>query len=157
MNMQTYMDKMAIKDVLSQYAISLDTGDPDGFSAIFTEDAIWEWAAIDLKLEGRKTLGRLAEVIAEHVPGALHLVSHPVIDPRGDEAKSICLFTVFLSRPEKVYTLMIGNYRDELVKTDGRWRIARRQVYVENPEILSQGKIGEYYKPLLANLPLGDP
>ena len=153
MDIQTCIDKMAIKDVLSRYAICLDTGDTNGFSAIFTEDAIWEWAAVDLKFEGRKTLGRLAEVIAVYVPGALHMVSHPVIEPMGDEASAICLFTVFLSRPEKIYTLMIGNYRDELVKIDGRWLIARRQVYVENPEILSQGRIGEYYQPLMANLP----
>lgn len=154
MDIQTYMDKMAIKDVLSQYAICVDTGDPDGFAAVFTRDAVWEWAAVGLKLTGRNALHRLAEVITEHVPGALHMVSHPVIESTGEAAKSICLFTVFLSRPEKVYTLMIGNYRDELVKIDDRWLIARRQVYVENPEILTQGKIGEYYRPLLDNLPL---
>ena len=153
MDMQTIIDKLAIKDTLSKYAICLDTGDPKGFEAIFTEDAIWEWADVGLKLIGKKTLGRLAEVIRENVPGALHMVSHPVIEPMGDNATSICLYTVFLSRPEKVYTLMIGNYRDELVKIKGEWLISHRQVHVENPEILSQGKIGEYYQPLTENLP----
>lgn len=150
---QIISDKMAIKEVLSQYAITVDTGDADGFASLFTEDAVWIWEAVDLTFRGRQTLKDLATAIDTHVPGALHMISHPVIELAEDKAATICLFTVFLSRPEKVYTLMAGNYRSELVKENGRWLIARHMVHVANPEILSQGKIGEYYQPLLDNLP----
>ena len=148
--------KAAITELLARYALTVDSGDAAGFAALFTENAVWEWPAVNLAYRGRKSIEALAAAIEANIPGAYHMQTHPVIDVSGDSARSVCQFVAYLSRPEQIYTLMTGRYKDELVLQNGRWLIDKRQVEVANPEIISQGKIGEYYKPLMANLPPGE-
>ncbi|MCC7412485.1 MAG: nuclear transport factor 2 family protein [Gammaproteobacteria bacterium] len=145
-------DRLDIRELLARYCICVDTGDADGFAAIFTEDALWSWAAVGLEYRGRPALRRLAQAIAECLTGAQHLACNPVIRLDDNDATSICQLTVFLSRPECIYTVLQGFYEDDLVRRGGRWLIARRVVRVENPEIITRGPIGEYYGPLIARL-----
>ena len=35
-------DKLAIQEVIAQYSYTYDAQDPEGFAALFTEDAVWE-------------------------------------------------------------------------------------------------------------------
>jgi len=145
---QEFMDKLEIREVLARYSICVDTGDADGFAAVFTEDAVWEWDAVGLRFQGRDTIRQIAVSVSEHAKGAQHAISNPVIRVHGDKASSVCQLTCFLSRPEKIYSLMLGIYEDELSKVDGHWQISRRSVRVENPELLGKGKIAEYFAPL---------
>jgi len=150
--LQEYIDKAEIKESLARYSICVDTGDTHGFAALFTEDGLWEWEAAGLQFCGHSQLRRVAEVVHSHAKGSQHAVSNPVVEIDGDNARSICQLTCFLSKPEKIYSLMIGYYEDEWVNVDGKWRISRRVVRVENPEILTQGKIAEYFQPLAEEL-----
>lgn len=145
---QTYIDKVAIQEVLATYSICVDTGDADGFAAIFTEDGLWEWEAVQLSFCGRVALKKLAETVYTHAKGSQHAISNPVITVESDRAKSICQLTSFLSKPEQIYTLMLGYYEDELIKVNDRWQISHRSVRIENPEVLAQGKVAEYFAPL---------
>lgn len=149
---QEIADKLEIQELLARYSICVDTGDADGFAAIFTEDGIWEWRAVGLSFCGRRAIGEIARAVSTHVKGAQHAISNPLIRIEGNKAKSICQLTCFLSRPEQIYSLMLGYYEDELVKVDDTWLISRRSVRVENPELLGQGKIGEYFAPLVEAL-----
>ncbi len=47
---QKYRDKSSIKELLSRYAICVDTGDADGIGELFTPDCCWDWAAAGLDL-----------------------------------------------------------------------------------------------------------
>lgn len=146
--LQYLSDKIAIQDVIARYSIASDTGDAEGFAAVFTEDGVMKWEAAGKRFCGHDALKGLAEAVWKHCAGVQHAVSNPVIEIKGETASAVCQLTCFLSRPEKIYTLMVGYYRDQLVKINGKWLIACREVEVENPEILAQGKIGEYYQPL---------
>ena len=146
--MQEIADKVAIQEVLARYSICVDTGDADGFAGLFTEDGVWEWKAVGLRLCGRQAIGDIARAVSTHAKGAQHAISNPVIAVEGNKAKSICQLTCFLSRPEQIYSLMLGYYEDEWLKVDDSWLISRRAVRVENPELLSHGKIAEYFAPL---------
>ena len=145
---QEYIDKLEIQETIARYSICADTGDADGFASVFTEDGLWEWKAAGLHFCGRSQLRRVGEAVFTHAKGAQHAISNPVIRVNGNHAKSICQLTVSLSKPEQIYSLMLGYYEDELVKADDNWLISRRMVRVENLEILAQGKIAEYFAPV---------
>lgn len=150
--LQKCLDRLEIQEVLARYAICADMGDAEGFAGLFTEDAAWVWEGVNLSLRGRAELRELGEAVYTHTRGAQHAVINPVIDVNGDQARSICQVSVFLSKPEQIYTVLLGYYEDSLVRIGGKWLIARRSVRAEHPEILGQGKIGEYFAPLLASL-----
>ena len=158
---QEYIDKQAIQEVLARYSICVDTGDTAGFAALFTEDALWEWEGADLLFCGRKSLKQIAEAVATHAIGGQHAISNTVItNIDGNQAQSICQLSCFLSKPEQIYSVMLGFYEDELTKVDEKWLISHRRVRIANPEILEQGKLGEYFAPLgvaLAQIKMASP
>lgn len=145
-------DRLDIQEALSRYAIHVDTGDAQRFSQLFTEDCVWAWEAIGLRIRGRAQVRYLGEMVYRHTRGAQHAVSNVVIEVRGDSASAISQVAVLLSKTEGIYPVMVGYYEDSLVRVEGRWLIAERRVRAENPEILSQGRIGEYFAPLIAAL-----
>lgn len=149
------LDKTAILEVLSNYAIAVDSGDAAGFADLFAPNAVWEWPQIGLTYEGRPAMREMATAIAEHLPGGQHMISNHVIDIEGDCATAVCQLICFISRPRKIYTVLQGHYRDQLIKLDGRWLISHRTVEVRNPEILSRGEIGELYRDLISALSAG--
>ena len=146
------LDKEAIKDVLARYAITVDSGDAEGFAELFTPDAVWEWPQVDLRYQGRGALHDLAAAIADNLPGGQHVMSNHVISVNGDSATVVCELTCFISRPQKIYTVLQGFYRDRLVKINGNWLICRRTVDVRNPELITHGEIGDLYSDLIAAL-----
>lgn len=77
------------------------------------------------------------------------MVSNAIITIQNDHAHCVSQVTTFLSRPESIYTVLQGFYEDTLRKLGDAWLISHRRVRVANPEIISQGKIGEYYRPLV--------
>lgn len=149
---QELVDREAIKEVLARYAITVDSGDAKGFAALFAPDAVWEWPQVDLRYEGQAALHDLAAAIADNLPGGQHVMSNHVISVDGDSATAVCELTCFISRPQKIYTVLQGFYRDRLVKIDERWLIRRRTVDVRNPELITHGEIGDLYSDLIAAL-----
>lgn len=147
-NIQEQMDRVQIQEVIARYSVCVDTGDSAGFSQVFTEDGLFEWRGFDLKIQGRKKLKQLATAVHKYCPGTQHTVTSPVITIKECTAHCTSQLVCFLSRPEQIYTLMIGYYEDELIRIDDHWFIAHRLARIENPEILMEGKIAEYFKPL---------
>ncbi len=146
------IDRTAIMEVLARYAITVDSGDADGFARLFTQDTVWEWPQTGLTYAGRDAVRGMAAAIARHLPGGQHVMSNHVIEVDGSHASAVCELTCFISRPQKIHTVLQGFYRDKLSKIDGRWYIAHRMVEVVNPEIISQGEIGELYSDLIRAL-----
>ncbi len=149
---QACVDKIEIREVLSRYSICADTGDAPGFAAVFTQDGVLEWEAVGLRFRGRPALRRVAEAVYKYAKGGQHAVGNSIIRVDGDRAHSICQLACFLSRPEQIYTLMLGFYEDDLVRDRDEWLISRRVVRIENPEVLAQGRIAEYFAPLAGAL-----
>ncbi|MGB7631567.1 MAG: nuclear transport factor 2 family protein [Candidatus Deferrimicrobium sp.] len=141
------MDKMAVKEAFARYAITMDTGAADGFADVFTEDAFWRWEteAFKVVFRGRKELRDMAALVARSCPGSQHMTGNHVVDIQGGKAHAICELMVSISRPEAIYPVMQGFYDADLVKIGEKWFISELRVQVQNPEILLQGKIGEYW------------
>jgi hypothetical protein len=142
-----FMDKMAVKEAFARYAVTMDTGDAEGFANVFTEDALWRWetGAFKVVFRGRGELRDLAALVARSCPGAQHMMGNHVVDVQGGKAHVVCELLVSLSRPEAIYPVMQGFYDADLRKTGEKWLISELRVRVENPEILLRGKIGEYW------------
>ena len=129
------VDKMAIKELFGRYAHAIDTGDSEGWAAVFTEDGQYE-------LFGNTTKGRPAIAAAitgrrEGRPHSQHRMANHVISIDGDTAHSVCEFCVIAERQGRIDTITAGFYEDDLKRVNGQWLIARRQIQIKtDPAIL---------------------
>ncbi len=124
-------DRLDILELPGRYAEALDTLHPDQLSDVFTDDAVWE-------VEGRFKLTGLAEIMEfmgrpDVHPGA-HIMANPFIsgvDGSGADAvvhlKTRGIYPVGPSDSKAPTGVFYGRYEDEVVRTDGGWRIRLRQ------------------------------
>ena len=141
------LDKMEVKEAFARYAVTMDTGAADKFAEVFTEDASWRWEteAFNVVFRGREELRDMAALVARSCPGAQHMTGNHIVDIQGGKAHAVCELMVSISRPEAIYPVMQGFYDADLVKVGGKWLFSEIRVRVQNPEILLQGRIGEYW------------
>lgn len=130
MTLQEISDRLEIQDLLARYCFAIDERDWDALDAIFTPEA-----EIDYSETGGAS-GSFAQIKA-WLPGALarfpafqHMVATTRLDITGDTATSrTILFNpmVIADAAGQPQTFFLGLwYRDELVRTAGGWRIAKR-------------------------------
>ena len=139
-NLGTYEDRVAVEDVMARYVWAVDSLDPDGYVAVFTEDAIidsngsiskghGEMRAIVTSLMQRRDDNR-----AKGVPTAnlYHVISSVRITfPTPGEAVHQSYWqTVRRDTDNKMTAAAMGRSEDRLVKRDGRWLIQWRTLTV---------------------------
>ncbi len=136
------VDKMAITELFGRYAHAIDTGDAEGWAAVFTQNGQYE-------LFGNTTKGRpaIAAAIAgrpqEGRPHSQHRMANHVISIDDDRAHSVCEFCVIAERQGRIDTITAGFYEDDLERVDGQWLIARRQIQIKtDPAILEPPEAG---------------
>ena len=128
-------DKIAIIELLGDYAYRLDSGDIDGYVDNFLPDGTFE--DFSGKREGRDAIrasvGGMME--AGRVGGnsrVRHVLGIPHIQGEGDRARTRTYVLMPRQNDEKQVSFPnVGVYEDELVKKDGRWRIAHRTVRID--------------------------
>jgi hypothetical protein len=146
---QAIEDRLAIEDLVAgKYAMALDTGDPDAYAGVFTEDAYLSVAGRPFK--GRKEIRQMMEEIKKahekydtrpapasgHLWGPVrHVVTNPVINITGNTATSDTYSTELGSngRDEKNHgnpqgIMNVCRYEDNLVKQNGQWLISKRLI-----------------------------
>ena|SRR5579863_1714748 len=105
-----------ILQLLYRYNHAIDSGDAEGWAAMFTADGAFEVA-------GQAMSGREALVgFASSVHGLRHVVANPVIEVAGDTATVRAYLVVF----QGTTTSVVGSYEDELVRGSEGWRFAKR-------------------------------
>lgn len=136
--LRTWLDKLAIREVLERYMRCNDDLAADRIAELFDEDARFQ-------VMGRVVAGREAiramfagdganrppwtapgELFKQ--PGSVHVSSNPVIDVDGDTATAESDFLVVRRDAEgRAKPVLVGRYRDRLRRLDdGRWVIATR-------------------------------
>jgi uncharacterized protein (TIGR02246 family) len=112
-------DHVAIADLFARYCLALDHDDIDGWVALFTPDAVFE-------VYGRSFTGHegLREMMAA-APGGLHLGGPPVIEMLGPDRARTMQNLLFVDRSDGSSRSAV--YTDELQRSGGEWRIARRR------------------------------
>lgn len=144
---QYMRDRMMIEDVLKQYAMGMDTADPDLYAGAFTEDAT-------LIVGGMTEHGRaeIAAMVAGwrktfHMPPKdqgvsymplRHTLTNINIEIDGDTATAHSYWQTIRKNPDGAPPTIgaMGRYEDHLVKKDGHWLIARREIISDmQPEL----------------------
>jgi ketosteroid isomerase-like protein len=136
-------DRIAISDLLAEYAWALDTGDVDALVACFTPDAlvIEEVFEDPDQWEGRENIRRFAEHYfgVPNFPGRQHHVSQLLVkgDSKRCSARSFAFVTECHAEPP--YTLRFaGYYEDKLVKVRNRWLFRERVIRLWDGEVLAR-------------------
>jgi uncharacterized protein (TIGR02246 family) len=121
-------DQLAILAVVTRADEAASRRDADGYVELFTEDAVLD--GTQGRHTGRQALrSAVGPVWAAEGPATLHLTLNPVIEPgpSGDQAtvRSVLLI-IDPAAPPALRTA--AAITQELRRTEGSWRIARRTV-----------------------------
>jgi uncharacterized protein (TIGR02246 family) len=121
-------DQLAILAVVTRADEAASRRDADGYVELFTEDAVLD--GTQGRHMGRQALrSAVGPVWAAEGPATLHLTLNPVIEPgpSGDQAtvRSVLLI-IDPAAPPALRTA--AAITQELRRTEGSWRIARRTV-----------------------------
>jgi ketosteroid isomerase-like protein len=121
-----------ISNLEGEYARTWDTGDAEGWAALFTEDGVFEMAGIGgsaaTRIVGRRELADFCTRIGESFEG-LHLLHVPSLTIEGDSATGWVHFEFrSLKRTGGATELGIvaGVYQITYAKTEDGWRIRNR-------------------------------
>jgi len=125
--------RLAVYDLEGSYARAWDTADAAGWAALFTEDGLFETAAVGDEpgraFRGRAELEGICRQYTGSVTG-LHLLGLPQVTVDGDRATSRLHFgfrSVRRSSPDATGLAEVSGYYDTTyARGPSGWRIARR-------------------------------
>jgi len=136
----TYEDRIAVEDVMARYVWAVDSLDPDGYVAVFTEDAV---------IDSNGSISRGHEQIRKIVTSLIqrrddnkakglpasnlyHVISNVRISfPKPGEAVHQSYWqTVRRDENGRMTAAAMGRSEDRLVKRNGRWLIQSRTLSV---------------------------
>lgn len=130
---QTLVDRAEITDLLTRYYYNFGGGSSESFTAFYTPDA-----ELDLGPKSYKGAAGIAEAYksaGQASPAAKRfsfnvLMTNPLIVVHGDRATARLIFTEVVMDTEGAPPRLLtqGHEFDNLVKTNGRWLIQRRQI-----------------------------
>ena len=123
----TTRDELAILRTLADYCIRCDDGDFAGLIDLFAADGVLAYS--ESQARGSDALLAFYEA-SQGLPEqrGKHLTTNAVIDVDGDRATARSDFA-FFRFVDGIFTATVGGrYHDEFVRTDGRWRFARRKI-----------------------------
>jgi uncharacterized protein (TIGR02246 family) len=129
-------DIIEIEQLLHRYCFAVDSGAPEDVAALFSETA----ALVPVYTGEAPAIGRAAILqwyanYQKATRGAVdhlrHMISNPVIEVSGDQATAQCYLTAgSVSKTSGKASSTAGTYKDRLVREEGRWRFAEREIHV---------------------------
>jgi uncharacterized protein (TIGR02246 family) len=136
----TCEDRMAVEDVMARYVWSVDSLDPEGYVAVFTEDAIIDSNGNIIK--GHEEIRQIVTSLIQRrddnkakglpISNLYHVISNVRIRfPGPGEALHQSYWqTVHRDKEGKMSAAAMGRSEDRLVKRDGKWFIQERKLTV---------------------------
>ncbi|MBS7668165.1 nuclear transport factor 2 family protein [Croceicoccus gelatinilyticus] len=120
-------DRLAIRDLLDTYADAVTQRNPEAWGETWAEDARWEMPDYPQfpPQEGRENIVNLWVEAMQHYPGILFHAWPGSIEIDGNTAKMRSYTTETYDQDGNTVRDR-GEYRDELVKIDGRWYFTLR-------------------------------
>lgn len=141
-------DRLDILELYARYSWALDTGDTDGYVALFTDDAEATEETSTGELEVRKGRAEIRKLVLKFheradFPGHQHQMAQLVFsaDPLGRPdhwiVRSYAWATI--NRPPQPPVLhWCGHIRDVVAKVDGTWKIRSKAIMGWAGEVLSR-------------------
>ena len=124
-------DIEAIRRLHHSYADAFDSGDLDGFAALF-EHGTLHLRGVDEPATGSAAVRRLVErcvILYDGTPATNHLMHNLIVDldADGETARSSTYVQVLQALPDfPPQTIATGIYRDVLRRRDGAWTFHER-------------------------------
>ena len=141
-------DRTAIYEMYARYSWALDTGDTDGYVALFTEDAVATEETRMGTLEernGHEGIRELVRKFHEHpeFPGHQHQMGQFVFDPDPEGRPDhwvVRMYAWATIQPvdEEPHLHWCGHVRDVVAKVDGEWKIAYKSIMGWKGEVLAR-------------------
>jgi hypothetical protein len=124
-------DRDAITSVLQGYAYALDTRNPDALGQVFCVDVEAVYGDRGM-LVGREAVVALLSAATADTAWMQHQVTVVHIAVDGDAATTLSYFTAYAcgTQSPDVARVSVGEYRDELRRTESGWAIAKRNVHI---------------------------
>ena len=122
-------DKTKITEAMNLYAFALDTHEWGLFDNIFTEDAAMDMGLVGVTWVGRTEIKKGLENACVGLDNHQHSMMGHVVHVNGDAARAFCYGNWLLVRDAAEggrAWIGTGWYDDELVRSEGGWRIKRR-------------------------------
>lgn len=130
MTVLALQDREEIRELLARYCFLLDARDLGAFARLFAENG--EWISRNGRATGRAAIEALLDGLVP-VPreGARrkHLTCNIVIELEGASASVRSNFLVVRDSTAGPVIAVAGTYADRLVKADGRWYFASRELF----------------------------
>ena len=130
--LQQLEDRAALKTLVDTFSNLADTKSVDAQVLLFTEDASvdsWSEGKQVSSLKGRKQIGKSFSDYLALFDTVYHMNGQQTVELHGDRATgtSYCLVVLIGKEGDQRYRNTSGViYRDEYVRRDGRWLIAKR-------------------------------
>jgi ketosteroid isomerase-like protein len=121
--------RLAVMDLIADYADKLESGDLDGYVENFTPDGVFEGRTG--RYEGheaiRALVSHLFEIGQDGPGGNRHILGLPRIAATAEGCTAQTYFVIPAGAGEdSVLIRSIGQYTDRVVQHAGRWRFAHR-------------------------------
>lgn len=125
--MTTHEDRLDIIDVLVRYATGIDRRDWPLFRTVFTDDCVLDYGDIG-KWNGVDAVTEFMDQSHAMAGHTMHRLSNYAIVVDGDTATARTYIDgLIMAQDNSSGVNAVGFYDDELVRTAGGWRIARRR------------------------------
>jgi uncharacterized protein (TIGR02246 family) len=137
------LDREQLKELRARYFRFLDLRDQEGFASVFTEDAVLEVPEVDLVFRGREEISSGVLASLKDAVSAHHGHTPELTFTGTDTATGIWAMQDIVEWPraasgERVGITGVGHYRDEYVREDGEWRIAKVRLVRIRVQTLSE-------------------
>jgi hypothetical protein len=148
MNGPSTEDRLAILELYARYSWALDTGDTDGYVALFTPDAEVTEETREGTIEVRKGHAEIRRLVLKFhdrpdFPGHQHQMAQFVFepDPEGRAGHWVVrsyAWATINHPPAPPHLHWCGHVRDVVAKIDGEWRIRAKSIMGWAGEVLSR-------------------
>lgn len=122
-------DELAVRAVIERTSDALNHAEWKALDRFLTEDAVWEARPpVGVRMEGRAAIHAFLEKNAKAIDVLLISVTSTAVDiipPDRARARST-MNELIRVRTTGTALQIVGTYFDELVRSDGGWRIERR-------------------------------
>ena len=125
-------DELEIRNLLARLAQLADDGELEEYIELFTEDAVWEGAALGQRrgraslLEGARE--RRGSGVAGPGTNTRHVITTVAIRLGGDTAKSRSVFHYYTNTQAEPVLAIMGIYEDRFQRTPSGWKLAHRKI-----------------------------
>ena len=144
--MSTLPPYEAIRNLLGTYCLLIDAGDFTALGELFADGVLLDdrgrVAAKGAEAATALWTG-LVQRYDDGTPRTRHTTANPVIE-LADDGTAVCRssFVVFQQLGSKLEVIAAGRYRDTFASTDGVWRFASRQFFLDQLGDVSQHMVG---------------